>query len=1124
MRSNYLLKSCATLVGGLLLSSGVMAAPKTALDKLHDKLSGHVKQLREARYADSVVRVMRADTVKYPTPQVEAFYMEVLRVRDVQEQLKFISATKTQQLLQHYNGGPLAPAQRKEIESIFAEIGQLNIYTFNDEELSRAHRLLKRHRALLLQTPRLKDLTVVASAYNHGSRSREVMCGRMGMPPANYSSMYSGARKGAESSVITLRNVNGQLERDVVFTAPEKKQIADLQLHWDGNRVLYSQPNKDNKWRIYERDLTTGKEHEVVQIDEPDLEFCDGNYLPDGRIVFSSNVGYHGVPCVHGADVVGNLSLYNPDDKSFRRLTFDQDGNWNPVVMNNGRVMYTRWEYTDLTHYFSRIVFHMNPDGTENKALYGSGSYFPNSTYDMRPLPSSGKFVGIITGHHGVVRSGRLIIFDPAKSRKEEKGMVQELPFKDKKIEPVIKDYLVDGVWPQFVRPYPLDDETFLVGAKLHPGGLWGIYLVDTFDNLICLAEHEDYGMNMPIEKVAKALPPVIPDRVNLKDKEATIFIQDIYEGEGLQGVKRGEVKELRVFAYEYAYIRSISDHDAHGIQSGWDIKRLLGTVPVEEDGSVIFKAPANTPISLQPLDKNGAAIQWMRSWFTPMPGETVSCIGCHEDQNQIPIPKKVMAAQRKPHAITVPEGGTRAFTFNLEVQPILDRACVACHTDNKVAPNLRAGRMERYKRGRATVIDRELSMSYWELMRYVYRQGPEADMYVLKPYEHHAGNSELVQMLQKGHHGVELTDKEWKSLYNWIDFNAPYYGVFNDIKQVNGHDQYQRRISLANKYNNGAGVDWRKELEAYASTLQKQQAVMPATPKAQNSKTKSWNYKAQHEVKEKTMTIAPGVQMEFVWVPAGNFYMGNNEGAPDEKPQFKASVKKGFWMSKHEVTNSQYCALVPEHDSRIIGQFWKDHTTPGYPANKPQQPVIRVSQQEALNYCQQLARAWNGNVTLPTETEWEWACRGGSDKAFYFGQDDFARYENLADAQLSKMAVTGVNPMPMRADDPMRKFWDFMPRMDNVDDGAMISTEVGKYGANLWGLHDMHGNVSEWTRSEYVPYPLKNKTSEAEFVVARGGSWRERPRTSTASARKAFLPWQKVHNVGFRIIIYNHE
>lgn len=200
----------------------------------------------------------------------------------------------------------------------------------------------------------------------------------------------------------------------------------------------------------------------LIETPEKDLEFFDATYLPSGKIIAVSNIGYNGVPCVNGNDEVGNMCLYDPKDGSLRRLTFDQDANWAPTVMNNGRIMYTRWEYTDLTHYFSRFVMHMNPDGTEQKSLYGSGSYFPNSTFDAKPLPGHpSQFIGVISGHHGVTRSGRLMLFDPSKSRKSEKGMLQELPFRDRKIEPIVKDRLVDGVWPQFIKPYPLTDKYF---------------------------------------------------------------------------------------------------------------------------------------------------------------------------------------------------------------------------------------------------------------------------------------------------------------------------------------------------------------------------------------------------------------------------------------------------------------------------------------------------------------------------------------------------------------------------------------------------------------------------------------------------------------------------------------
>ena len=1011
------------------------------------------------------------------------------------------------------------------VESLKAELA-----TGNPENIDRGEDLVRSYKEIMFANPLLDDDKIVVARFNLSETARTAMGPQIGTAPSNWTSMYSAKKRGFDAEVTMLSNLRGQIKLETIYKPTNGENIADLQMHWDADKLLFSSVDENDKWHIYEVGVDGENFGRKINLLETDVEFCDANYLADGRVIASSNIGYQGVPCVDGGDKVGNLTIYNPKNGNFRRLTFDQDGNWNPTVMNNGRVMYTRWEYTDLTHYFSRIIMHMNPDGTENKALYGSGSFWPNSTFDVKPLPgNSSQFIGIISGHHGVQRSGRLIIFDPVKSRKEVYGVVQELPFRDRNVIPEVKDHLVDGVWPQFLRPCPLNEKYFLVSAKLSPESLWGVYLVDIYDNLTCVAEFEGQGMNSPIMVTKKTLPPVIPDRVNVEDKDATIFIQDIYEGEGTVGIPRGEIKELRIFAYEYAYWKSVSDHDAQGIQSGWDIKRLLGTVPVEVDGSAIFKVPANTPISIQPVGGDGGALQWMRSWFTAMPGETVSCIGCHEDLNQIPIPKRTIASQRKPHSLKVPEGGVRSFTFDLEMQPILDRACIACHSD-KSSINLKHRMDNEYPRA-----GHVWSKSYLEIMPYIYRQGPEADMYVLKPYEYHASNSELVRLLKTGHHGVELTDKEWRTLYNWIDFNAPYAGRFDNITEQGGFDQYERRIELANKYNNDAGIDWRKEIEDYAQYLRRQGGIKPMKPseieksKYKNIKLLSWPFtkgeavQMQNEVAQarKTVEIAPNIMMNFVWIPHGKFIMGNNNAQADCSPEFKAKVDKGFWMSECEVTNEQYCALVPEHDSRIIGQFWKDHTNAGYWANLPQQPVIRVSCNEAQTYCEELGAKSGLTMSLPTETQWEWAARAGSDTEFWYGNfnSDFGQYENMADTQLSNMAVIGVDPQPMTEDNSLRKYWDYIPKISAVDDGQMITTSAGQYKANPWGLKDIHGNVAEWTISDYVSYPIKKKET-SEYKVARGGSWTDRPKYSTSYTRKAFLPWQKVYNVGFRVII----
>jgi len=1012
-----------------------------------------------------------------------------------------------------------------ELEKI-SNKGFSGIYDYDQSALEAAKRALQLKREILLSNPELNIDKLIVGRYKLGTNARQINPRALGTQNNNWSNQTSASRQGFDAEITELSNLRGDIQTRTIFKPTNSSSVPDLNLHWDADRIMFSMTDDDQRWQVYEVGMDGKNLRKVINSPEEDLEFFDANYLPSGKIVAISNIGYNGVPCVNGNDEVGNMCLYDPKDESLRRLTFDQDANWGPVIMNNGRVMYTRWEYTDLTHYFSRFVMHMNPDGTEQKALYGSGSYFPNSTFDAKPLPGYGsRFIGVISGHHGVTRSGRLILFDPTKSRKSEKGMVQELPFRDRKIEPIVKDRLVDGVWPQFIKPYPLNDKYFVVAAKLNPNALWGIYLVDVFDNLTLIAEYEGEGLIHPIPVKKRSVPPVIPDRIKPESKEATVFIQDIYEGEGLKGVPKGTVKAFRVLSYEYAYNRTPSDHYAQGVQSGWDIKRLLGTVPVEEDGSALFTIPANTPISLQPLDSEGRAIQWMRSWLTGMPGETVSCIGCHEDQNMIPIPKRVVASTIKPHPISKPEGGQRPFTFELEVQPILDRACIACHDGSNKLANLTGGQIDEFS---------GFGKSYLNIHPYVHRQGPEAEMEVLNPYEYHVSTSPLIKILKTGHHGVELTEKEWQTLYNWIDFNAPYHGKFK-ANMFKGVEQISRRIELADKYA-GAGVDWQEEIRSYAQYLDKQPKPEPVRPQLKEVvhkevKVKDWPFDAskakgmlaKEKESKKSIELAPGITMNFVRIPSGSFIMGSNSHNSDYSPANKQDIKKSFWMGEVEVSNEQFRALFPDHNSRFIDQQWKDHVHQGYPANNPEQPAIRVSWEEAMEFCNKLKEKTGLKVNLPSEVQWEWACRAGNDSDFWYGTlgSDFSKFENLADKQLTKLAVKGVDPQPMNSNDPWYPYYIFQPKEASVDDGCMLTVKSGGYESNPWGLFDMQGNIAEWTRSDYLPYPYNEKTqgSGTEKVV-RGGSWIDHPKTATAYYRKSYLPWQKVHNVGFRVII----
>ena len=248
---------------------------------------------------------------------------------------------------------------------------------------------------------------------------------------------------------------------------------------------------------------------------------------------------------------------------------------------------------------------------------------------------------------------------------------------------------------------------------------------------------------------------------------------------------------------------------------------------------------------------------------------------------------------------------------------------------------------------------------------------------------------------------------------------------------------------------------------------------------------------------------------------------MGDLRGDADERPVARVRQDRPFWIGKYEVTNSQFARFDPAHDSRIEhGDFLQFSVRErGYPVNAPRQPVCRVSFDEAARFCEWLSGQTGEEFSLPTEAEWEWACRAGTDAPLWYGGTgtDFGAFANLADARLRSVDTFGWG-LPSGAVPPWR------PAVGKVDDRHRVSAPVGTYGPNAWGLHDMAGNVWEWTRSAYRPYPYRDRDGRnapraGERRAVRGGSWYERPKGARSAARHSYPPWQRVFDVGFRVV-----
>ncbi|MCF7732073.1 MAG: SUMF1/EgtB/PvdO family nonheme iron enzyme [Akkermansiaceae bacterium] len=933
--------------------------------------------------------------------------------------------------------------------------------------------------------------------------------------PQNWQVNSSTGRYGYDNEIAVLSPVGPTGKLTTLFKPEGGKFVGDVDLHFDADKMLFSSVTKDNNhWQVYEIDAA-GKNLRQVTPDTTTHDNFDACYLPDGRIDFVSTACFHGVPCVGGGDPVGNLYQLGTDGKTVRRLTFDQDQNWCPTVLNSGQIMYTRWEYSDSAHYHSRLVFRMNPDGTDQKAYIHSNSYWPNSTFYARPIPGSPtKFVAVISGHHGVPRMGELVLFDAARGRTEAQPAIQRIPGYDKPVLPTISDGLVDGSWPKFLHPYPLNDKYFLVSAKPKDNADWGLYLVDVFDNMVLLAEQPGYALLEPVPFRKTPKPPVIPDKVNLASKDATLVLADVYTGPGLAGVPRGTVKNLRLYEIHYAY-NGMGGHINIGIDGPWDVHRILGTVPVNPDGSAMFKVPANTPIAIQPLDAEGRALQVMRSWYTAMPGEKLTCMGCHEEQNSAPVLAKAMDTTKAAAEITPWYGPARGLSFPRDVQPVLDKFCVGCH-DGTQQPQGKPLLDFRAKKERGW---QNFDQSYIALHPYVRRPGPESDIHLQFPLEWHASTSELIQMLQKGHHNVKLDAEAWDRLYTWIDLNVPDHGTWAEHRGGDLSEIRKLRLDM-NIQTTNCGVD----PEIIADLATEPVAFVKPPPEApvppQDIKADGWPFDAAEAKRRQTDAGSPpemkidfggGQTLELVLIPAGEFIMGDLAGYPDERPLSKVRIKKPLYMAKFATTNDQFALYDSRHDSGYISYFNKDHTGPGIPLNGSRQPVVRVSWDMALGYCAWLSQKTGLKFSLPTEAQWEYACRAGTTTPLNYGavDADFGKFANLADGRLLELC---------QRDSPK-----WIPAITNVNDGATVTSEVGRYQPNAWGLADMHGNAAQWTLTTYQPYPYKDDQTgnglSKGMKVARGGSFYDRPARARSAFRLAYPNWQRVYNVGFRVV-----
>ena len=696
-------------------------------------------------------------------------------------------------------------APRPHLTARLAALGQQMTETPNSETTARetlAEKGRRLRREIIFSHPLLDFDTLLINkrpppAYLHQSRQ---YLGRYSQPGPGLVVLRSWKTDPRETPLIEGRLPAGS--------------VLHPDLSFDGRRVLFAfcdhrraKPDL-RRFSIYEigvdgsrlRRLTgtsgdsmTGADGRRTALVE-DLDPC---YLPDGGFAFVSTRLQTHVRCQYGGRYFANFVLYRAesDGSKIRRISFGEAPEWEPSLLHDGRLVYTRWDYVNRHDTFFQSLWVTRPDGAATAHVYGNYTRNPCTTGEPRAVPGSHKIVTTAVAHHSYT-AGSIILVDPHKG--------QDGPAPIERITPEIEFPETEG-WPlgAYATPYPLSEDLFLVAytpdqlmreGKQQRHNAYGIYLLDTLGGRELIYRDPEMSSFSPIPVKPRPAPPVLPDVLRSpvdeeNEKTGVFYVENVYRS--TQSIRPGSVKQLRVLRL---YPQTIETPPSRGKAIIDMPKRIEGTVAVEKDGSVAFRAVAERPLTFQLLDENGMALMSMRTLVYLQPGEVAGCVGCHEPRaaatRRVAMPAGVTIQQLKPPAGPRHEGG---LSFARTVQPVLDRYCIDCHGLDGTEGDLDLlGTLEDVTfaypvwPGPNRMI---VSHAYWSLMNHptavaIAQRNFETDFSVPEDYFAHAGS--LADMLLDGHEDdrgkprIELDGDSFARIVDWLDTNAMFYGDYS--------------------------------------------------------------------------------------------------------------------------------------------------------------------------------------------------------------------------------------------------------------------------------------------------------------------------------------------------------
>jgi hypothetical protein len=555
--------------------------------------------------------------------------------------------------------------------------------------------------------------------------------------------------------------------------------VRDPEVHFNDRKIVFSmRKNIKDDYHIYEINTDDTRLKQLTAA--PGVADFDPLYLPDDSIVFSST--REPKYCMCNRHIMGNLFCMDADGANIHQIGKSTLHEGHSALMPDGRILYDRWEYIDRNFGDAQGLWTINQDGTNQSVYWGNNTWSPGGVIDARPIPGTERVICIFGSCHDRPW-GALAIIDRRLGIDGRKPVIHTWPADAVNLiveaGPRPDVYGFDEfkkVNPKYEDPYPLSDKYFLCSRMTGHGEQMGIYLLDVFGNEILL-HGEGPGCFDPMPAGPKPRPMVVPSRRDFRNQNGYLYIVNVYEGTHMKGVQPGTVKYLRVVESPEKRFWTHAQWGGQGVHCpamnwhSFENKRILGTVPVAQDGSAYFEVPSDRFIYFQLLDANKMMVQSMRSGTVVQSGEVTGCVGCHDNRRDTPKQygeKVPIALKRQPSKLNGWKGEQRLFNYATEVQPVFDKHCVSCHDFGKDAGNklILAG-------------DRTITFnaSYNELWRKKYIKdigaGPSE---IQQPYSWGSHASKLVKVIQEGHYDVKLSSDEFERIVTWIDINGTYY------------------------------------------------------------------------------------------------------------------------------------------------------------------------------------------------------------------------------------------------------------------------------------------------------------------------------------------------------------